>query len=73
MPARASDGSFAMIYTPGQNFTVAMSAMTSSSVRGRWYDPAAGSYSAASGSPYGNSGTQAFTAPGTRVLVLDGA
>lgn len=73
IPARASDGSFAMIYTPTQNFTVDMSAMTPSSVRGRWYDPAAGTYSTASGSPYANSGTQAFTAPGERVLVLDSA
>lgn len=71
--ARASDGSFAMIWTPSVNFTADLSAMTPSSVRGRWFDPTAGSYSAASGSPYGNTGTQAFTAPGERVLVLDAA
>ena len=72
-PARASDGSFAMIYTPSVNFTVAMSQLAPSSVRGRWYNPADGTYAAASGSPFANSGTQAFTAPGERVLVLDAA
>lgn len=71
IPARASDGSFAMIWTPSVNFTVAMSALAPSSVRGRWYDPTTGAYSAASGSPFANTGTQAFTAPGERVLVLD--
>lgn len=71
--ARASDGSFAMIWTPSEDFTVDLSAMTSGSVRGRWFDPTAGSYSSASGSPYGNTGTQGFTAPGERVLVLDAA
>lgn len=72
-PARASDGSFAMIYTPNVNFTVAMSQLSPSSVRGRWYDPTSGAYTIASGSPYANSGTQAFTAIGERVLVLDAA
>lgn len=70
--ALASDGTFALIYTPSANFTVAMTAFTPSSVRARWYDPATGIYAAASGSPFANSGTQAFTAPGESVLVLDG-
>jgi len=72
-PALANDGSFAMIYTPGGNFTAAMSQLAPASVRGRWYNPTDGTYAAASGSPYANSGTQAFTAPGERVLVLDAA
>ena len=72
-PARASDGSFVMVYTPSVNFTVAMTQLAPSSVRGRWYNPADGTYAAASGSPFANSGTQAFTAPGERVLVLDAA
>lgn len=73
IPALASDGSFGMIWTPSQNFTVDMSALSPSSVRGRWFDPTTGSFTAASGSPYANTGTQAFTAPGERVLVLDAA
>lgn len=72
-PARASDGSFAMVWTPSSNFTVAMSALTPSSVRARWFNPSDGTYSTASGSPFSNTGTQAFTAPGERVLVLDAA
>ncbi len=69
--ARASDGSFAMISTPSSNFTVDMTNITHGSVRGRWFNPADGTYAAAAGSPYANTGTQAFTAPGDRVLVLD--
>lgn len=72
-PARASDGSFAMVYTGGSNFTVNMAAFTPSSVRARWFNPTTGAYSTASGSPFANTGTQAFTAPGERVLVLDPA
>jgi len=72
-PARASDGSFAMIHTPTQNFTVDMTALTPSSVRGRWWNWSDGTYSTASGSPFANTGTQAFTAPGDRVLILDAA
>lgn len=71
IPARASDGSFAMVFTPTVNFTVDMTAFPAS-VRGRWYDTTAGTYSNASGTPFANTGTQAFTAPGERVLVLDG-
>lgn len=71
--ALADDDSYALVWTPTQNFTIDMSALSPSSVRGRWFDPTAGTYSAASGSPYSNTGTQAFTAPGERILVLDSA
>jgi chitodextrinase len=71
-PARASDGSFAFIWSPDANFTVNLGTMSPSSVRARWYDPANGTYSAAGG-PFANSGTQAFNPPGTRLLVLDAA
>lgn len=72
--AMASDGSFAMIYTPGVDFTVNMTNFTPGTVRGRWYQPAGGlgAFTLATGSPYTNTGTHAFIAPGTRVLVLDG-
>lgn len=72
-PALASDGSFAMIHTPSQNFTVNMAALAPSSVRARWWNWANGSFATVSGSPFANSGTQSFTAPGDRVLVLDAA
>lgn len=71
-PARASDGSFAMVFTPNAGFTVAMSALTPSSVRARWYNYDTGAYTAIG--TYSNTGTQAFSAPGgNRILVLDAA
>lgn len=68
-PARASDGSFAMVWTNGANFTVNLAALSPSSVRARWWNLSTGSFTAINN--YANSGTQAFTAPGSRVLVLD--
>ncbi len=70
-PARGSDGTFALVWTPGANFTVNMGALSPSSVRARWYDTTTGVYATISGSPFQNTGTQAFTAPGERLLVLD--
>jgi len=73
-PARASDGSFAMVYIPAsQSVTVVMSALAPSSVRARLYDPTAGTFSAVSGSPFANTGTQSIASGGERVLVLDAA
>ena len=69
--ARASDASFAMIWTPGGGFTVNMSALGNSAVRARWYSPVDGSWATVSGSPFANAGTRAFSPPGERVLVLD--
>jgi hypothetical protein len=67
-----------MIYTPSAGFTVDMSTITHGSVRARWYDPTSGSYTTDGASPLANSGTHAFTTPGTNaagstdwVLVLD--
>ena len=70
-PALDSEGRFAMIWTPSVNLTVVMSNFRQSSVRGRWYDPSNGTWSDASGTPFANTGSQSFTAPGERVLVLD--
>lgn len=73
-PARARDGSFAMIYVPSsQSVTVVMSALSPASVRVRLYDPATGAYSTVSGSPFGNAGTRAIATGGERVIVLDSA
>lgn len=74
IPALASDGTFAMIYVPSsQTVTVVMSAMSPSSVRVRLYDPTAGTYSTASGSPFANTGTQNIATGGERIIVLDAA
>jgi len=73
-PARARDGSFAMIYVPSsQSVTVAMSALSPASVRVRLYDPVTGAYSTVSGSPFGNGGTRTIATGGERVVVLDSA
>lgn len=72
--ARASDGNSAMVYTPsGSTVTVVMSAMTPSSVRARLFNPADGSFSTVSGSPFANTGTQNIATGGERVIVLDAA
>lgn len=71
-PALASDGAFALIWAPfGANFTVDLSAFSVGSVRARWWRYDDGTFTTASGSPYSNSGTQAFSTPGYRILVLD--
>jgi hypothetical protein len=70
-PALASDDSFAMVWTNGANFTVDLSALAPSSIRARWWNPGSGAFTAIA--TYSNSGTQAFTAPGSRILVLDAA
>lgn len=71
-PARASDGSFAMIYVPvSATVTVVMSALTIGSIRARLYDPSTGTYSTVPGSPFPNTGTQNIATGGERVIVLD--
>lgn len=73
-PARASDGSFAMIWAPNTSaFTVNMAALTPASVRARWWDPTTGLFSDVPGQPFLNINTQVFAALGPRVLVLDAA
>ena len=73
-PARASDGSFAMIYVPkGRTVSVVMSALTPGLVRARLYDPRNGKYETVAGSPFPNSSTRDFTTVGERVIVLDAA
>jgi hypothetical protein len=48
--AVASDGSFALIYTPeARDLSVNLARLSGPNVRARWYDPTSGSYQAASG------------------------
>lgn len=70
-PALASDGSFAMIWTPGSSVTVNMAALAVSSVRARWWDYQTGAFSTVPGSPFANTGSRVFTPTGDKVLVLD--
>jgi Protein of unknown function (DUF4038)/Putative collagen-binding domain of a collagenase len=65
VPGLASDGTFAFIYTgSGNGFTVDLSQLSIGSITARWYDPTNGTFTTASGSPFTNTGTHAFTTPG---------
>jgi hypothetical protein len=76
--ASTPDGSLALAYMPtSRTITVAMSRLNGP-VFARWFNPSNGTYSAVSGSPFPNSGTQPFTPPGENndgdsdwVLVLE--
>lgn len=71
VPALATDGSFAFVFSPGAAFTVQLSALTHAQVRARWFDVEAGTFTAITGSPFPNAGTRVFTPPALRILVLD--
>jgi Protein of unknown function (DUF4038)/Putative collagen-binding domain of a collagenase len=73
VPAVASDGRFAMIFSPGSGFSVNLGALSIPSVRARWYDVVTGTFSAVTGGPFANIGVRTFAPPGERILVLDGA
>lgn len=84
---RASDGSYAFVYTTrGENFTIDMSKISGSQAKAWWYNPRHGkcydNNSNATESPFGTfntSGTRDFNPPGATgqdrdwVLVLDDA
>ena len=62
-PALASDGSFALVWVPtATSPTIALSAFSGPNVQARWYDPAAGTYTAIG--TYAASGTQSMAHPG---------
>lgn len=61
--ARTPDGVLGIIYIPARTtITLAMSSFTNV-VTAQWYDPGSGVYSTVSGSPFSNTGTEAFTPP----------
>lgn len=66
----ATDGSLAVAYIPdGREITVDM-AQLKGSVTARFFDPAAGSFSAVPGSPFANTGPQKIDPPGGNDAVL---
>lgn len=79
-PARDSSSQFALI---GKNnaasITVVLSALSKGSLRARWYDPTAGTFTnPAEGTSFSNAGSQTFAHPGNNsagstawVLVID--
>jgi len=65
---RTSDGRAVYSFVPSAHsgtLTIDMTKLSGSSVVGRWYDVTNNGYTAASGSPYTNSGTHAFSTPGS--------
>jgi hypothetical protein len=72
------DGSLAVAYLMNGGSATVNLARFNGNVTARWFDPANGSYQAVAGSPFTNSGSRSFTAPGTNsagaadwVLVLE--
>lgn len=66
--ARAADGTLVMAYIPvSKTLTVDMSKL-SASATARWYDPTNGQYKPITGSPFANSGSKQFVAPGNNSL-----
>ena len=62
--ALTPDGSLGMAYLPqGGTITVAMTKLQND-VSARWFDPSANTFLAIAGSPFSNTGTHQFTAPG---------
>jgi hypothetical protein len=63
--ARAADRSFAIAYMPSlRTITVNLGQLAGPKVAARWYDPANGTYSAVTGSPFLASGSQSFRPAG---------
>jgi hypothetical protein len=63
--ARATNGAFALLYTPSvRTLTVNLAQLGGPNVRARWYDPSNGTYTTVNGSPFPASGAQTFTPTG---------
>ncbi|HVO79758.1 MAG TPA: DUF4038 domain-containing protein [Terriglobales bacterium] len=60
-----SDGTAAVSYLPQSTTVTVDMSKFNAAVTARWYDPAAGSFTAISGSPFANSGAQDFSSPGS--------
>ena len=76
--ARTPDGKLAIAYMPTIRTIIVDMTKLSGTVTARWYDPANGTYTNISGSPFPNSGSWQFTPPGNNsdgngdwVLVLE--
>jgi fibronectin type 3 domain-containing protein len=59
-----TDGSLALTYCPNAATLTVDLGQFSGTVTAQWYDPSNGTYSAVSGAPFTNSGSQDFTTPG---------
>jgi hypothetical protein len=70
-PARATDGSFALIWSAGNPFAVDFAALPRSGIRAVWFDTVKGVYHGLAESPFSNEGVLPFAAPGEGVLILE--
>lgn len=62
--ARTPDGKLAVVYSPTiRPLTINMARLTGPA-SARWFDPSNGAYVAIDGSPFSNSGSKTFSAPG---------
>lgn len=61
----SADGSLVMAYCPASTTITVNMAKLKSSATARWFDPSNGTFTAISGSPFANTGSQNFTTPGT--------
>jgi hypothetical protein len=76
--SKTPDGKFVVVYMPSaRTITVDMGNLRGNA-GGQWFDPSNGAYTAVSGGPFANKGTQQFTPPGKNsagdsdwVLLLD--
>lgn len=77
--ARASDGTFAVVYAPStRRMTINLSRLAGPKVNASWYDPSSGRTNAVEGSPFLASGSRSFrpagsnsTGHGDWILVLE--
>jgi hypothetical protein len=65
------NGTLAVIYNPQGNALTVNMAKFAGPVTAHWYDPTNGTYTAISGSPLTNSGSQSFSIPGTNSVGLE--
>lgn len=64
--AITSDGTLGIAYLPSASTSISVNmAAFSGSVKAQWYDPTSGFRTPVSGSPFSNSGSQSFNAPGS--------
>jgi len=69
--ARVNDGSAVLAFTPvSQTLTIDMTKLAGPNIGARWFNPATGSLTAISGSPFANTGSHSFAAPGGQDSVL---
>jgi hypothetical protein len=69
--SRVNDGSAVLVFTPvSRTLTIDMTKLAGPRVGARWFDPATGSFTTISGSPFANTGSRSIASPAGRDSVL---